>query len=70
MWNRTWKNGRGGGKMGDVLIKKKQGKQCRKVFVQSHALEKYCSAECRELHKKLTDYKYKRGRHEKSCEGR
>ena len=46
--------------MGDVLIKKKQCKQCRKMFIQGHALEKYCSDECRELHKKLTQNECKR----------
>ena len=64
------KNVPGGVKMGDVLIKKRECKQCGRIFVQGHALEKYCSAECRALHKKLTDYKYKRERYEKSCEGR
>lgn len=56
--------------MGDVLIRKRVCKQCGRTFKQGHALEKYCSDECRALHKKLTAYKYERKRHAKSCKSR
>lgn len=46
--------------MGDVLIKQRRCKQCGRMFRQGHALEKYCSDECRALHKKLTQNEYKR----------
>ena len=53
----------GGAKeMSDVIIKKMQCKHCRKMFIQGHALEKYCSDECRYLHKKITQNEYKRRR--------
>lgn len=46
--------------MGDVLITKRVCKQCGKTFKQGHALEKYCSDDCRLIHRKLTQNKYKR----------
>lgn len=46
--------------MGDVLITKRVCKQCGKTFKQGHALEKYCSDECRLIHRKLNYDKYRR----------
>lgn len=56
--------------MGDVLITKRVCKQCGKTFKQGHALEKYCSDDCRLIHKKLYDYKYARKRRAKKGKSR